>query len=103
VNGCSAQAQQSITVGCASIEDLNKNNFTIYPNPNDGTFTISGIKNPVQSVKVFDMSGKLVKEMKIENNQNQVNVNIQHCAEGIYSVEISSNKSISRVRIVKTK
>ncbi len=103
VNGCSAQAQQSITVGCASIEDLNKNNFTIYPNPNEGTFTISGIKNPIQAVKVFDMSGKLVKEMKIENNQNQVNVNIQHCAEGIYSVEISSNESISRVRIVKTK
>ncbi len=103
VNGCSAQAQQSITVGCASVEDLNKNNFTIYPNPNDGTFTISGIKNPIQSVKVFDMSGKLVREIKIENNQNQVDINIQHCADGIYSVEISSNESISRVRIVKTK
>lgn len=103
VNGCNAQAQQSINVGCASIEDLNKNNFTIYPNPNDGTFTIAGIKNPIQSVKVFDMSGKLVKEMKNENNQNQVDVCIQHCADGIYSVEISSNDAISRVRIVKTK
>lgn len=103
VNGCSAQTQQSITVGCASIEDLNKNNFTIYPNPNDGTFTIAGIKNPIQSVKVFDMSGKLVKEMKIENNQNQVDVNIQHCADGIYSVEISSDEAISRTRIIKTK
>ncbi len=103
VNGCSAQAQQTITVGCASIEDINKNNFTIYPNPNDGTFTIAGSKNRIQSVKVFDMSGKLVREMKIENNQNQIDVNVQHCADGIYSVEISSNDAISRVRIVKTK
>jgi hypothetical protein len=103
VNGCSAQSQQSITVGCASIEDLNNNKFNIYPNPNNGTFTIVGIKNPIQSVKVFDMSGKMVKEMKIENNQNQVDVNIQHCADGIYSVEISSNEAISRTRIIKTK
>lgn len=102
-NGCSAQAQQSITVGCANIEDLNKNDFKIYPNPNNGSFTISGINNPIQSVKVFDISGKLVREMKIENNQNQVEVNIQQCADGIYSVEITGNESISRVRIVKTK
>jgi hypothetical protein len=81
-----------ITTG---IDELTQNNFNLYPNPNNGTFTIeSGINEPFD-VNVFDVLGKLIDSKT--NLRNNVRFNLSNSPKGIYFVTINTDKN----RIVK--
>jgi hypothetical protein len=76
--------------------------LSLYPNPTQGQFnisyndTISGKIN----VQIFSLSGKLIKQTVLENENNSVNLN--GILSGIYLVKVSSNESqVTKKLIVK--
>ncbi|MEN9999920.1 MAG: hypothetical protein RI922_2910 [Bacteroidota bacterium] len=100
-NGCAGTNQQPITVGCAGVSENLANEFTIYPNPTSGQFTISSSLELISEIKIYDETGRLVQV--ISKNENQVNIDLSACADGIYSLEIQTALGTARERIVLNK
>lgn len=103
LNGCSASNQQSVTVGCADIDEEVINSIGIFPNPSNGLFTINANGLKIESAVIYDATGKLVKKVTNTLNGNELNFDLTDFAIGIYTVEIVSNVSITRNRIVLVK
>jgi PKD repeat protein len=100
VNGCSASSQQSVTVGCAEITETEINSISVFPNPSNGLFSVltEGLK--VESIRIYDATGKLVKLVLNSNNSKELKIDLTDCSEGIYTIEITSNVSVTRDRVI---
>ena len=86
------------TVGVPQVSCKNSsNNISIYPDPNNGNFTIKNLKSIVQmnsaDIKVYDVYGKEVYHQTI-NNSTPSNINIPNLSSGIYYWELVSNKGM---------
>jgi hypothetical protein len=103
INGCFASDQQTITVGCAGLDELGSVSLTLYPNPTEGIFSLI-IKNDVMSkVNIFDASGRLVKNVINNNHESEMKIDLTHFADGIYSIEIYTNQGVIRKKVTLTK
>jgi len=73
---------------------------SLYPNPNNGKFTIQLVKNNIEDLRLFNSNGKLIWLKKsIKNSTFKVNKQIP---SGIYFLEIidsSGNKQIKKLVI----
>lgn len=80
------------------IEENNSNiNFAIYPNPNNGMFTISGTK--ISSIEIFNMLGERVYKSEIKNSDSEIDLSKQQ--KGIYFVQImDENKNSINKKVV---
>jgi len=79
-----------------SINDnlLSKNEFSIFPNSNNGIFTLKYTgKEKLTELKVISLTGKVVKVIDLKNFQNQLEVNIQNTGSGIYFMHLSANNT----------
>lgn len=100
-NGCSGNATQNISVGCAGLDETSGNVLSIYPNPTSGQFTILSSLELISEINVYDEMGRLIQV--ISKNENQVNVDLSLCAEGVYSLEIETATGKFRERIILNK
>lgn len=98
-NGCSTS--QSFTVGCVtSIASISTNNgISVYPNPNNGTFVISTNSTTMKTIRVMDVTGRVM--MNSQSNDKEVEMNITNYSRGIYVIEVESEKGIDRINVVK--
>jgi len=87
-NGCSkTSGNVAVTVPCKEgeiVSSLNNLDFTVYPNPNSGEFTIKFLHHPASSIQIelTDEIGKVVK--KIETENETVVIKESNLAKGIY-------------------
>ncbi|MEG1591558.1 fibronectin type III domain-containing protein [Chryseobacterium sp.] len=85
------------TVALGVNELMMKENLSVYPNPFTDQITISG-DLPLQSVTVYDASGKIVKEIK----GNARTISLQQIPSGIYMMKlIMKNGSSKTIKTVK--
>jgi hypothetical protein len=94
-NGCMNMSSISVTVSaCTGINNVTENiaQFVVYPNPNNGDFTISltgSGKNP--SVEIYNTIGKLVYKDVLTTEKNNFNTNL---AAGIYFINVIENGKV---------
>jgi subtilisin-like proprotein convertase family protein len=91
-------------LGTLSTEIVSYNTgFSIYPNPNNGTFTVS-LFNPQTdklSIQVYDINGRQIHAQSINpSSDNNYEVNLQNVASGIYLVKIKDGTSESIRKII---
>ena len=82
-------------------DNTNANNFSIYPNPNNGQFNII-ISSPQKntSIEVYNNIGVLVYSQKIVNEQNTIE--LANEATGLYFVKVMSDgKIVGTKKIIK--
>jgi hypothetical protein len=74
--------------------------ISIYPNPNNGEFTISGLDNGMM-IEMYDYTGRLINKEIVNNETMQFNLSNQ--ANGIYLVRIISpdGNLVTQKKIVK--
>ena len=70
--------------GC---EELVKTNFSIYPNPASSTINI--VSEAEGTAKIYDMTSRCVKEVKIEGVNTTVN--IEDLNQGVYFININNS------------
>ncbi|CAG5084255.1 T9SS type A sorting domain-containing protein [Parvicella tangerina] len=75
--------------------DENEVELSVYPNPTTGIVNIDIPSSELESVKLFDLSGKLVKQTKLSR------LDISNLSEGTYFLEIISSKGITNKTITK--
>ena len=86
---------------CLGIDELGKNGFALYPNPNNGAFTIQFRTETINAeVSILDMTGKLVHQEKIENQLLNATINSGGIETGLYIVNITSNNNTYQTTIV---
>ncbi len=76
------------------VSNFDKNQFKIYPNPTSDYVKISGI-NKIKNVRVFDMTGKIVKETKDSE------VNVRNLSSGQYIINVYSDNEVISRRFIK--
>jgi hypothetical protein len=92
-NGCSdTSACQTVTFAGVDAAALTKQVFSIYPNPNHGSFTIQASKGGV--FELIDVTGKVIHTYTITNTQQTVNENIP---AGMYFVREKESGTIQKL------
>jgi hypothetical protein len=77
------------------IDAKNNSTLNVYPNPTSDKLFIEGLNaNESNTVKVYDIQGKLVEELKL-NSDNTININ--NLDKGIYLVKVANKVA----RVVK--
>ena len=103
VNGCSNSNHTTVTVGCASTNELQNNeDVKIYPNPNNGNFAISGLKTEFYEViEILDEMGRIVS--RVDVSAVDMELKVVELASGHYTVRISGIEGtlIRKLQIIR--
>jgi len=85
--------------GTASIEK-----FSVYPNPNDGVFSVNFTTETVgtASVVILDMTGRTIvnREFTTQFGENQLPLNIDGFASGVYTLRFTQNGSVRTTKLI---
>ncbi|WP_317898458.1 glycine-rich protein [Aurantibacillus circumpalustris] len=102
-NGCSSTATVQVKISsCAGLNEFShlNNGITIYPNPNDGKFTIQSTAD--LKLSLVNELGQLIRVINLSANNNY-EVNISDLAKGIYFVSGQKDGLQIYQKIVVTK
>jgi alpha-tubulin suppressor-like RCC1 family protein len=81
-----------------STESFEKNTFSVYPNPVNDFISIKNDSNlQIDSISVFDVSGKKVKN----EIQNYEAINVEKLQSGVYFLKISSEGKTASYKFIK--
>ncbi|MGD1845962.1 MAG: T9SS type A sorting domain-containing protein [Salibacteraceae bacterium] len=98
-NGCSSE--NSVT----DVLELNAvpSAFNVYPNPNDGRFTIefTNAANEVYTVEVTDLLGQVVRSESVRLNGNTLYpLDLRELGQGLYLVNVRTATSATTERVI---
>ena len=78
----------------------NVSNFTVYPNPSNGSMTIAGSNNIEEAtIKVFDLNGRIVFSEK-RSLFGVTKMEMTNLRTGIYIMQITTNTTTYKQKII---
>lgn len=85
---CNSEIKSQATSNETAIHDLNNNGFIMYPNPATNILLIDGVKNANSiDITIYDCLMNKIYNAVISNS-NQLQVNVQSLAQGIYTLQL---------------
>ncbi|WP_298520107.1 leucine-rich repeat domain-containing protein [uncultured Kordia sp.] len=93
------QTNNSITLikDVLSERDITLDNFEMYPNPVKDLVIIK-TKEAIESIKIFDISGKFIQEEALTTTQNTIEISTSKLAQGTYFVKIETTSGTILVK-----
>lgn len=87
------------TVPVVSIAEISDENISIFPNPaNENVqITIQNVKNSL-NLSIFDVTGRVVKSMKI--TEKSVQINVLDLSKGVYILKIHDNQTVVSKKLI---
>src|SRR3989339_518885 len=77
---------------------VNLNNLILYPNPNNGNFTIENLDiNSI--IEIYNTNGVLIKRIT-DNQESKVFINLQDITAGLYFIHFKNNSSVISRKII---
>ena len=70
----------------------------VYPNPANHTLNIINHKTKINTISIYNLSGKQVLNTKV--NRNQIKLNISSLTTGLYIMNIESNQNTIRRKLI---
>ena len=98
-SGCDSTITLNLTMSFTGINDINASKISIYPNPTNGDFTITGLElvGTVSSLTLTDMNGKVVKVLDTKATK----FSMASIKPGVYFLNILSGNKQEVLKIVK--
>lgn len=102
--GCGAQDTIFMTVDiCLGLDNASANNYNVYPNPNNGTFTLAmnNVAGDV-NIELVDLSGRVVYSSTENNVQSGFTTQIatENLAAGTYMLRVASANEQQIIKVV---
>jgi subtilisin family serine protease len=88
----------------ASLEEINADDFELYPNPTTGQVIITGIDFDPENMnlKIINMMGEITEIKTLKFEKNQLVADLSAFANGVYFIQIQiGNAVVLRKRVVK--
>lgn len=89
----------SIRPDVGGIDHNQEHQLSIYPNPTSGQFTIRNAQGLMESVEVYDMYGKLISRVLV--NDYTALIDLSSNATGVYIVRAFTDRGIINKRVIK--
>lgn len=103
-NGCTNTSTEDFEIDCMVGLDLisKDGSMNVYPNPNNGNFTIKSDLNEKGTLELFNMSGQLVYTQEIENLSEKM-IEVKNLTPGVYTLTITAGekKFTGNLNIIK--
>jgi len=98
-SGCDSTITLNLTMSFTGINNLITSKLSIYPNPTNGDFTITGLElvGSVSSLSLTDMNGKVVKVLDTKTTK----FSMASIKPGVYFLNIISRNKQEVLKIVK--
>ena len=98
-SGCDSTITLNLTMSFTGINDLSASKLSIYPNPTNGDFTITGLEllGSVSSLSLTDMNGKVVKVLDTKATK----FSMASIKPGVYFLNIRADNKQEVLKIVK--
>ena len=87
-----------------SVEEFDslEQGIKVYPNPSNGVFTLNNINNVMlQRAEIYDINGRVIKTIKLNNKQVTQEINISNLASGVYFMKLVSNNAEKIIKLIK--
>jgi hypothetical protein len=94
--GCDSIITLNLTLEFTGLNEFNKTNVFISPNPITNSFSVSGIEQIV-SLTLKDINGKLIKSFDVQDK----NYSMSNVTSGVYFLEVSDEKRLYIVKVIK--
>jgi hypothetical protein len=109
VHGCSSTGEKEVLfLDVSGVEEKEKGDFTLFPNPSSGMVTVrlKGVLTEA-SLKVYDLTGKTVFTKVLKRGSSDLsmkeNLDLSFLHQGIYLVELKSNKVHYFKKLIRSK
>jgi hypothetical protein len=89
---CTALSNDSFTL---------ENTVSIYPNPTSNELTIVSATNAIETIKISNIFGSIVKEIKLNAAVKSTTVSVKELANGVYTIQLNAGKTISTLKFSK--
>ncbi len=80
-----------------NVEDMEKDNITVYPNPASTNLTVTLAGNEAATVQLFNLVGQQVYS---ETAVNTANINVNNFKAGVYMLKVSQNGKVYTSKVV---
>ena len=89
---------KSLSLG-ASTAGTELDDVRIFPNPNNGQFSIHSSQSTIYRIRLYDVYGKLLKTVKA--NANMAEVDVHELCAGVYVLRVETDSGAMVKRVVK--
>jgi hypothetical protein len=100
LTGCSSSDSIAVYVDvCTGLafQSTSDVNFSVFPNPNNGMFSVNWIGEGYATLEIFDAQGKVVEVRTVKSG---ITEQISLVASGVYTVSITTSEGVRTVQRV---
>jgi len=91
----------SDTVLSVSENKILDKQLQVFPNPNNGTFTLSYTGNAaLEQISVFDVTGKLIKSETLKGFNKKQSFDFTNLAKGMYFIKVQTANALVSKRVI---
>jgi len=95
--GCDCEITQKVKVSTGLNDKSVQSGISVYPNPNNGMFTVDNLENSSMKVEVYNLVGSKILSQTSEQGKQEVNMTAE--ASGVYLVKVTVNGITNNFKI----
>ncbi|MEP2337082.1 MAG: T9SS type A sorting domain-containing protein [Nonlabens ulvanivorans] len=84
----------------ASLNDVNSNSVSLFPNPSYGKVTINS-SSYIQAIQIFDHLGRKVKSLSVKQENLEMNIDISELNTGLYFIKVKNESGEQSMKLIK--
>ena len=93
---------KTILVYPLGVNEMNqKSSVSVYPNPTSSELTVFSITDKIETIKISNVFGAIVKEIKLNTSVKNATVSVKELPSGMYTIQLNAGKKISILKFNK--
>lgn len=103
--GCDSLVITHLSIDFSNgIEQINRSNWNIYPNPNNGLFTLNFCSSfQINDIRIYSIVGKEILHIAVNKTMENIELNLMDQSEGIYFIHITTGDRNFTKRVILNK